>query len=198
MTLKKKKHTNNDEVEFSQILDECMISELSYQNSAKLVEQLSLYNFSLEERKRITKDALFISANKEPVAEYNLRKLKEMSSRNNPVAVIRSSTRRGNGKGKNSHFGEQVPMTTLLCINALVALTGYNIYPRWGLHNGALGYVVAIVFRDGETPNGGHLPAYVIVNFPSYVGPPWDKSNPKVCSEIICYIIYNVISCMKL
>ena len=53
----------------------------------------------------------------------------------------------------------------LLCINAKVAIKGYNFYPKWGLHNGAMGTVKEIVFREGKNPNNGDLPEYVVVQF---------------------------------
>jgi hypothetical protein len=33
----------------------------------------------------------------------------------------------------------------------------------------------------GDNPNNGDLPSYVVVKFPSYVGPAWDENHPKVC-----------------
>ncbi len=42
-----------------------------------------------------------------------------------------------------------------------------------GLMNGARGTVKAMVFREGESPAGGHQPAYVVVDFPDYRGEPF-------------------------
>ena len=100
-----------------------------------------------------------------------------MSSSSNPVARICSTI---TGKGKRSHYGENIPLTCLLCVGALVSIAGKNINPTWGLHNGALGYVWHIAFDNGESPNNGDLPLYVVVEFHSYVGPAWYQENPKV------------------
>ena len=54
---------------------------------------------------------------------------------------------------------------TSLCVNAEVAIKGRNFYPKWGLHNGASGTVRQIVFAEGNNPNNGDLPEYVVVEF---------------------------------
>ena len=193
MTLNKKKRTRNDQQEFSEWLDSTRLSELDEDTCKKMVAQLSLYNYKYDDVRELTKDALFISANREPVAEYNLRRLKEVSSKVNPVAVIRPVTSRGRSKGVDSHFERNTPGVALLCKDALVSLVGYNLHPRWGLHNGALGYVKEIVFREGESPNNGNLPSYVVVNFPSYNGPAWVSESPKVRHRVMLYMMYCVM-----
>jgi hypothetical protein len=156
------------------------------------VDELSLYKYNYVDVQRLTDGALFISANRAPVAEFNLNRLREVSSSNNPVAVIRPVTSKGLSKGINSHFDEQTPGTALLCVGALVSLVGYNIFPKWGLHNGALGYVVSIVFEPGKTPNNGDHPVYVVVDFPSYNGPAWRSEFPKVRKVVTSFINTDV------
>ena len=40
-----------------------------------------------------------------------------------------------------------------------------NFYPKWGLHNGAMGTVKEIAFEVGKNTNNGDLPEYVVVHF---------------------------------
>ena len=37
-----------------------------------------------------------------------------------------------------------------------------------------------VAFNKGDSPNDGKQPAYVVVDFPHYNGPAWDKDNPTV------------------
>ena len=61
-----------------------------------------------------------------------------------------------------------------------MALEGRNFRHQWGLHNGAIGYIDEMVFEKGSDPNNGSLPLFLVVDFPGYQGPPWDKNNPTV------------------
>ena len=185
MILTKKKRTQQGQDQFVEWLDAARVSKLSETQAKNIVDELSLNNFKADEVKTIVKDALFILANREPVTEYNIIRLKQVSSAENPVAVIRAVTSRGQKKGIEKHFGQHIPVSSLLCSGALVLLFGKNIRPRWGLFNGALDYVVKIVYRKGETPNNGDFPAYVIVDFPGYVGPVWRSENPTVRNESV-------------
>jgi hypothetical protein len=71
-----------------------------------------------------------------------------------------------------------------------VAIEGRNFKPRWGLYNGAIGTVEQICYSEGESPNEGHLPKYIVVNFPQYKGPVWDKKNPKVTIGGHCSVVF--------
>ena len=77
------------------------------------------------------------------------------------------------------HFDNDAPSGALICVGAKVALDNKNFCPVWGLHNGACGTVKEIVFDKKKNPNNGDLPMYVVVDFPLYCGPAWDRDNPK-------------------
>ena len=112
---------------------------------------------------------------------HNLVKLNEDSGPDNPVAVVRSyrdST--VSAVSNRSHFDSKMPGSAMLCCGCTVALSCRNIHPQWGLHNGASGTVDEIVFAKGDSPNNGDDPLYVVVDFPNYRGPIWDKNNPTV------------------
>jgi hypothetical protein len=109
------------------------------------------------------------------------------SSNDNPVAICKTESKGSHyGRAITSHFGKNsdIPKTALLCRGAKVSLENKNFCPQWGLHNGATGTVDEIVFAQGENPNEGHLPMYVVVDFPQYTGPTWDVDNPKVSGRM--------------
>jgi hypothetical protein len=69
-----------------------------------------------------------------------------------------------------SHFDERTyDKNTDICIGARVAISNVNILPEIGLHNGAVGTVVEIVYTnrpEGPTDKEHyHLPDYVVVDF---------------------------------
>ena len=131
--------------------------------------------------KDIEERAMFLFYRNDRRMRHNMKQLAKRCSTENPVAVLKSrSAGRVNGKGVKSHFDGDIAPASLLCVGAKVALNNRNYRPSWGLHNGACGTVEEIVFNAGENPNHGALPKYVVVEFPLYCGPVWDKQNPKV------------------
>ena len=52
-----------------------------------------------------------------------------------------------------------------------------NLWVKVGLVNGALRVIIQIVYTPGFIPP--KLPAYGVVEFYNYIGPPWDQSQPK-------------------
>ena len=116
-----------------------------------------------------------------------------MNTDENPTAIIKP---RGDGqkygKSINAHFDSDAPPAALICIGAKVCFQGNNFYPLWGLHNGACGTVDEIVFDKGKNPNRGDHPRYVVVDFPQYMGPPWDTQNPKANNYITDVAFYQI------
>ena len=82
--------------------------------------------------------------------------------------------------------------TTDICVGARVAISNVNILPEAGLHNGAIGTVVEIVYNN--RPEGPldkehyHLPDYVVVDFPNLKLPPgipiWDPYHKTVSLKL--------------
>ena len=137
--------------------------------------------FTEEDRKILAREALFLFATKQPRNIFNRIRLQETHSATNPVARIRSqTTKRGLIVSNNQHYDESIPSSITICREAQVSITGCNIMPSWGLFNGSLGTVKDIVFNPSESPNNGQLPQYVLVSFPTYCGPPFDKQHPKL------------------
>ena len=130
---------------------------------------------------RLKKDAIYLFWTNEKRATHNLQHLAATNTIDNPTAIIKCvGKNNGWGKALTSHFQGTKPLSTLICRGATVSIQGKNFYPLWGLHNGACGTVKEIVFLENHNPNHGHHPTYVVVFFPLYIGPIWDKTNPKV------------------
>jgi hypothetical protein len=126
---------------------------------------------------------LHLFAANEPRDQFNMQQLRRKHSKNSPVAKLRPTylgTGGNQSKGRRSHFDTQVLPLTMVCIGAKVELRGRNILPQKGLFNGSMGTIVDIVYNEGQSPNAGHLPRYVLVRFPSYNGKPFISSDPKV------------------
>ncbi len=65
-----------------------------------------------------------------------------------------------------------------ICRGARVQIMGKNFEPDWGLFNGAVGDVIEIVYKESQSPLDGSCPEYVIVDIPTYRGPPWMSDKP--------------------
>ena len=69
---------------------------------------------------------------------------------------------------------------------------------QWALENDVrLGTVKEIVFEKGKSPLNGDLPLYVVVDFPLYRGPPWDKDNPKHIPIPMCESSCRYHCCLR-
>ena len=144
---------------------------------------LSIKSFEARNGKEKT-DALkaksiCLSFRNKAVDDHNIRQLEKCSSQEKPVAIIRTKTHGHlTGKADSRHFDTETPPFAKLCIDAIVAIAGRNFQPLWGLHNGACGKVVEIVFEKDCNPNNGDMPECIVVEFPLHCGPAWDMDNP--------------------
>lgn len=116
---------------------------------------------------------------------HNMRQIAKDCSPDNPIARMQLVSRgNNNGKGRQNHFGRnKPPETSMFCVGSLCSIQGQNFCPSWGLHNHACGVVEELVYKEGDNPNNGDLPDYIVVRFPHYCGPAWDKNDPKVSIE---------------
>ena len=138
------------------------------------------YNHGPGMVEEIKKKSIYLFYRNYKRAQHNLLQLSKDSSKTNPVAIIKLKSEGKNGIGVSSHFRNwNLPSSSLLCIGSKVALEGKNFRPNWGLHNGACGIVEEIIFEANNNPNFGDLPSYVVVSFPQYKGPIWDKNSIK-------------------
>jgi ATP-dependent DNA helicase PIF1 len=105
------------------------------------------------------------------VSQHNRQMLKSL---NKPIACnITKCLSHGVSKEDDAH---QLDQKILLCIGQRVMLT-CNLWIQVGLVNGALGMVTQISYTEGSGPP--NLPTYVVVEFDTYISPPWDHINQK-------------------
>jgi len=129
---------------------------------------------------QIKEEAMFLFFRNAPRIRHNTMRIAQLSSKDNPVALLKcQSCNNATGKGDRRHFDSSAH-SCMLCLEARVAIRERNFWPEMGLHNNACGIVKEIVFTENSNPNHGDLPKYIVVEFPLYCGPPWDKDNPKV------------------
>ena len=185
MELTSVKRQNGDQQKFKETLQRLRVGETSHEDAAFLTS-FHLSNFSSVEVDKIFADGvtMHLFATKAPRNEHNYRKLSELSSENNPVALLKtqwSSTNKRLSTGSiMNHFKSPPPTATMIARGAIVKNIDKNFEPEWGLFNNAIGEVEEIVFDPNHAdPNNGDLPQYVVVKYAHYCGPCWDLQNPK-------------------
>ncbi|XP_066927171.1 uncharacterized protein [Clytia hemisphaerica] len=108
--------------------------------------------------------------------EVNVENHNKLADLEVPVATIPS-------KGKGRHHTQsvnqmgQIPATSHIAVGSRVLLTKnqFSLTP-FGLNNGAIGKVIAILFGRGKAPP--EFPEAVVVDFPRYKGPAWLPEHP--------------------
>jgi len=183
MALTSIKRQNSSQTKCKEILNRLRIGETTEEDADHLLS-LHLANYSSRDTQEILAKGvvMHLFATKAPRDEHNYRCLSDISSEENPVALLKaqwSSTTRMKASLISDHFKNPPPNATLLCRGAMVRIIDKNFIPRWGLFNNAIGTVVDIVFKPGNDPNNGDLPLYVVVHFKHYQGPAWCMNNPK-------------------
>ena len=69
-------------------------------------------------------------------------------------------------------MAKAIPLRLNVAVGALVKMT-LNMLAEHGLYNGSRGTVIGWDYVIGETPHRNELPKVVVVDFPSYTGPPF-------------------------
>ena len=101
----------------------------------------------------------------EAVVEHNVARLRASG---HPVATIKAIHTGPSASKASSEDAGGLESIICLAHNARVMLTS-NLWVDMGLVNGAMGTVVAVCYRNGESPP--NLPIAVTVRFDSYSGP---------------------------
>ena len=177
------KRLEKDADDLKRILHDLRHDGIKESDAEKLLN-LHIRNLPPDLRNEIENDSVYLFATKDLKSQHNMKKLNEITNENNPVCLLQTKyLKRSTQKweGVKSHFDkESIPKKTLLAKNAKVAISGRNFQPNWGLYNGALGTIVGFKFQEGQNPQTDDLPEYVIVDFPSYSGPPWIEDKPTL------------------
>ena len=110
-------------------------------------------------------NALHLHPTIEAVVEHNITRLRASG---HPVAIIKAIHSGTNASKASSEDAGGLEYIICLSHNARVVLTS-NLWVDMGLVNGAMGTIIAICYRSGESPP--NLPIAVTVRFDSYRGP---------------------------
>ena len=160
-------------------------------NQVNRLQKLHISRVDNETKQYIDKHATYIFATREKTMNHNYTELHRLHSKENPIALMKSRYTNATRKPNKQHFDQHsFPNQTILCVGAKVAITGKNFQPTWGLFNGSVGTVVYIHFETGNSPNQNDLPLYIIVDFPVYCGPSWNKNEPTVSNFCFLYLHY--------
>ena len=184
LTIPKRVDQNNNK-ELLQILDAIHGEDDEQQLDDSQVQRLlnlnlnNNRNFTSKQQADIKERSTCLFATKESRDLYNSQMLLKLNQIH-PVCICPSITlREGRVVSLNSHYDtDRHPSSVLLIMDAKVQLTGWNAKPEWGLFHSSIGTIKDIVFTDGESPNSGDFPSYVLVDFPIYKGPVFDTNNP--------------------
>ena len=183
MELTKIMRQNEEQKQFLELLKHCRKSDPREIDKHVLMSlHLNSGNFSQSEIDEIKKKATYIFANKKDMIEHNWEKLREQHSPTNPIARIQTqTTSKGityKGRAKCLMKQSDIDPVLNICRGARVQIMGKNFEPDWGLFNGAVGDVIEIVYNESQSPLDGSCPEYVIVDIPTYRGPPWMSDKP--------------------
>ena len=214
ITFQQNKRVSSEDTHFKEILNRLRVDDQTI-DDANTMLKLDINRLSQEKRQvlEMSPTTIHLFAFNHDRKELNMNKLCTMSNDTNPVAIIKARVVQYNNDKNRKHTTEfrhfkdnNLPRATTICRGCKVAIKGKNFIPEWGLFNSAIGTVQEIVYRDNESPNEGHLPCYVAVEFPSYTGHLqqngnhcWDRNNPQVipiptvtarCTKACCQIEY--------
>ena len=140
-----------------------------------------LSTLSVEEKERFTAEGVKLCARKQDMVTFNQAGLQRTRS---PILLLKAL--HNNSTARNASGNQcQLPVLLPVARGASVVLTA-NLWPQAKLVNGSRGTISYIVFEEGRGPEDG-LPAFLIVTFPSYTGPPFIPGEPgtvPVCSRL--------------
>jgi hypothetical protein len=191
MNLSTSKRINNSQQGDKDLIDRIRLAEKILPSDVEKLLSLTLDNIKrrhgVDTVQEIKDKSIFLFYRNARRIRHNLEQIVVHSSNVNPVAIIKcSSTGKINGKAIGRHFDGSndsegnCPKSCLVNVGAKVAINNRNFCPIWGLHNGACGIVDEVVFAKGTNPNNGDQPLFIVVIFPLYCGPIWDRNNTKV------------------
>lgn len=184
--LQNNERIQKDQNEFKEILDRVRIGKPT-EDDKDIILSLSIHKIpkKIREEYESNTDTLNLFATREMCYEYNFKKLKEHNSEENPVAFLKHKLPKHYHLDHSDH--NAIPQVTCFSRGCKVSIKGKNFCPILGLYNGAIGTVMEIVYKPGESPNTGNLPLYVAVDFPSYLGHKkefggyiWDSNCPTL------------------
>ena len=125
-----------------------------------------------EERERFTTEGVKLCSRKVDMVTFNEAGLRRTG---NPVLLLHAVHNNATAK-KASESQGQLPTMLPVARGASVVLTS-NLWPAMKLVNGSRGTLSYVIYEEGKTPLDG-LPAFLVVTFPDYTGPPFIPGEP--------------------
>ena len=125
-----------------------------------------------EERERFQTEGIKLCSRKVDMVTFNEAGLRRTG---NPILVMKALHNSKRAAMASDSQG-QLPAILPVARGASVVLTS-NLWPQMKLLNGSRGTVTYIVFEEGKGPEDG-LPAFLVVTFPAYRGPPYVPGEP--------------------
>jgi len=187
MTLTCNKRVNKGQDTFRDILGRVRMGEpTEYDKDVMLSLKFSKLSKTVREAYENSSETIHLFATGESCVEHNFKQLQRHNSPENPVAFLKHKLPR-HLQHTNNNDHNAIPEVTCFSIGCKVMIKGKIFCPDLGLYNVAIGTVKKIIFKPNESPNFGHLPSYVVVEFASYIGHLeengryiWDENNPKL------------------
>jgi len=126
---------------------------------------------------RVKQRGFYVFPTHEQEWKHNKAKIMALN-KSFPIAKIDAMNYGFHAKQCPSDKASGLLPTLYLCRQAKVMLT-VNLCVPFGLFNGAMGFIVDILYHNGK-PDPGTLPDVITVEFPSYTGPPFIQESPKL------------------
>jgi hypothetical protein len=123
---------------------------------------------------RFQRDAHYLCSTNAKVDSRNVAKLKRL---NTPIFQVTAINSTSNARRFSSDNFRGIENISYFCVNAKISFTT-NLNKDFGLVNGAPGVIRDVVWADSKTPNVD-LPAFIVVECPSYEGPPFFLEEEK-------------------
>jgi hypothetical protein len=126
---------------------------------------------------RLHDNAFYVFPTHEQEMQHNKEKIRKLNDMH-PVTRINAINHGVHAKQCPNDKASGLQPVIFLCKEAKVMLT-VNLCVPFGLFNGAIGYVVDILYFNGKATSDIQ-PDLITVEFPAYTGPPFIQANPKL------------------
>ena len=128
-----------------------------------------------EEKEEFMRSANKLCARRDDTKAFNILHMKRTGGEIFRINAIDS----GPGAGSaDSNKAKGLAKSVVLSRDSQVVLTS-NLWQQAKLVNGSRGFVRYIIFRENEAPPE-HQPAFLLVSFPTYIGPSFSESEPHL------------------
>ena len=150
---------DEDSASFKRILEHCESGELDEQDWEAL--RTRFIGRAPDASHIMWNDAVRLFYSNKSVLEYNMHKLNHLGT---PIAKIQAYHNVRAAAKRDSSECRNLQACLYLSVGSKVMLT-QNLWSEVGLHNGAKGKVVDIVYRNQAGPLGNELPLAIVVQF---------------------------------